>query len=302
MMKLLREHFVAFALNNAGWTMNMTPAEAVWLQDRGGRACTQGMSVFTAGGRMLGSGGGYTAEPNIQMLKEAVRKYKPEETVEIGDPTAAVDPKALPNGWEPFLPRVVPRPAKDGLVLFVTSKALDLPERPKVLPKDFSPADYQLYRNMLVVDRVWAGKAEAEALADGTLPEKLKQRLAVHVSFVMHGKVKAMDLTLRGQDLSGSILLENGEQCGARGVVEIKDGKVCRFDLIVKGRTDGKATLGSGFPSAGGGLVPEGEKTTAAVAFMLADPNDELAKVQPGDGKDLGGGREQEPGGRKQKP
>ena len=27
-MKLLRKHFVAFALNNAGWTMNMTPAEA----------------------------------------------------------------------------------------------------------------------------------------------------------------------------------------------------------------------------------------------------------------------------------
>ena len=70
MVDLLQKHFVAFALNNAGWTMNMTPAEAVWLKDRGGRACTQGMAVFTAGGQMLGSGGGYTAAPNIKMLKE----------------------------------------------------------------------------------------------------------------------------------------------------------------------------------------------------------------------------------------
>ncbi len=120
MVELLKKHFVAFALNNAGWTMNMTPAEAVWLKDRGGRACTQGMVVFTAGGQMLGTGGGYTAEPNIKMLKEALSKYKPEEAVAIGDPAAPVDPKEVPDGWRPFLPRVVPRPATEGLVLYVT--------------------------------------------------------------------------------------------------------------------------------------------------------------------------------------
>ena len=41
------------------------------------------MVVFTAGGQMLGTGGGYTAEPNIKMLKDALRKYKPEEAVAI---------------------------------------------------------------------------------------------------------------------------------------------------------------------------------------------------------------------------
>jgi hypothetical protein len=292
MVDLLKKHFVAFALNNAGWTMNMTPREAVWLQGRGGRACTQGMVVFTAGGRMLGTGGGYTAKPNVKMLKDALRKYKPEKAVEIDDPAAAIDAKDLPQGWRPFLPRVVPRPAKDGLVLYVTAKALDLPERPKVLRKNLSVADYQLGRKQLLVDRVWASKAEADALAAGNLSEKMKKRIAAQVGPVMNSKVKSMDLTLREQRLSGSFLLENGERCEGLGFVAARDGKLYRFELIVKGMTTGKAD-GSGFPSIGG-LLPDGEKAAAAVAFMRADPSDELAKVQPGS-KDLGGGEEKQP-------
>jgi hypothetical protein len=290
-VKLLKDRFVAFALNNAGWTINMTPAEALWLKERGGRACTQGMAVFSAAGRMLGTGGGYKAAPNVKMLREALRKYRPEEKVDIGDPAAPVDARKLPAGWRPFLPRVVPRPARGGLVLYVTWKALDLPPRPAALPKGYSLSDYQLERKMLLVDRVWAGKAEADALSAGKLPEKMNKRLAVHVGFVMNHKVKSVDLTLRKGRLSGSFLLANGERCAALGFVASKDGKVSRFDLIVKGTTDGKAGQGSGFPSIGG-RVPEGKKAAAAVAFMLADPKDELARVQPGSGKDLGGGQE----------
>jgi hypothetical protein len=286
---LLRKYFVAFALNNAGWTMNMTPAEAAWLKDRGGRACTQGMVVFSAGGAMLGTGGGYTAAPNIKMLREALRKYNSAEHVEIRDPAAAVDPRELPEGWHPFLPRVVPRPAKDGLVLYVTAKALDLPERPPELRSNLSLADYELGRKSLLVDRLWAGKVEAEALAAGKVLNKMKQRLAAHVGFIMSSKVKSVDLVLREQRLAGSFLLENDERCAALGFVAARDGKVHRFDLIIKGVTTGKAD-DSGFPSLGK-LLPEGKKAAAAVAFMLADPNDELAKVQPGS-RDLGGGEE----------
>jgi hypothetical protein len=163
-----------------------------------------------------------------------------------------------------------------------------------VLPKNYSLADYQLSRKMLLVDRVWAGKAEADSLAARKFPEKMKRRIAAHLAYIMNSKVKAIYLTLREQRLSGSFLLENGERCSALGFVVAKDGKVRRFDLIVKGKTDGKAGAGSGFPAIGG-VVPEGKKVTAAVAFMLADPNDELAKVQPGSGKDLGGGAQKEP-------
>jgi hypothetical protein len=291
MVDLLRKNFVAFALNNAGWTMNMTPAEAIWLQDRGGRCCTQGMVVFTAGGKMLGTGGGYTAQPNIQMLKDALGKYKPEHGVEIGDPAAAVDPRQVPEGWWPYLRRVIPRPAKDGLVLYVTWKALGLPEKPRALPEKLTFRDYQLGRKELLVDRIWAAKAEAETLTKGNFPEKLKQRIAAFVGPIMSSMVKSMDLTRREGRLTGSFLLENGERCATLGFVAVKDARVCRLDLIVTGRSTGKADH-SGFPSLGA-LLPEGEKTTAAVAFLLADPNDELAKVEPGS-KCLGGGEEKE--------
>jgi hypothetical protein len=76
MVALLRKHFVAFALDNAS-VPNVTPAEALWLKGRGGRACTQGMVVFTAGGHMLGRCGGYQAAGNIKMLKEALTRYRP---------------------------------------------------------------------------------------------------------------------------------------------------------------------------------------------------------------------------------
>lgn len=294
-VELLKNHFVAFALDNAGWTMNMTPAEAVWLQGRGGRACTQGMTVFTAGGQMLGTGGGYTPGPNIKMLKAALDNFKPETNVEIGDPAAPVDARELPEGWLPFLPRVIPRPAKDGLVLFVTSKAVGLPEEPPVLPRDYSLSDYERARKMLLVDRVWAAKAEADELAAGNFPEKLKQRIAVHVAYAMSSKTKSTNLSLSGQRIAGTLVLENGERCDALGFIDVEHGKVTRFELIVKGMTDGTADQGSGFPSIGGGFVPEGRKIAAAVAFMLADPSDELSKVQPGSGKDLGGGKEEEP-------
>jgi hypothetical protein len=146
----------------------------------------------------------------------------------------------------------------------------------------------------LLVDRVWAGKAEAQALAAGQVPDRLKQRLAAHVGYVMNSKVKSNDLELRDGRLSGSLRLENGERCAALGFVEARDGKVRRFELIIKGRTDGRAGEGSGFISLGV-EVPAGQKTAAALAFLLADPDDELAKVQPGSGKDLGGGAEPTP-------
>ena len=278
-MDILKKHFVCFALNNAGWTVNMTPAEYLWLKDRGAQFCTQGMAVFTAGGRMLGFGGGYQAEGNLKMLKEALQKYQPEEKVDIGDP-AAVDPKELPAGMRPLYHRVLPRPAKDGLVLFVTWKALA-----------DAAADTPLSSKELLVDRLWASKGEADELAAGKLTDRLKHRLAAHVGDVFMSKVASVDVTLRDQRLSGSVLLENGERCAALGRVVAEDGKIQRFDLLIKGMVVGTGKKDNGgFPSIG--LLPVGKKRPAVLAFQLADPRDELAKVLPGSGKDLGGGAE----------
>jgi hypothetical protein len=190
-----------------------------------------------------------------------------------------VDPKELPAGMRPLYHRVLPRPAKDGLVLFVTWKALA------------DAADAPLAKKDLLVDRLWASKGEADALAAGKLSDRLKQRLAAHVADVFMSKVASVDVQLRDQRLSGSVLLANGEHCAALGRVVAKDGKIQQLDLLIKGMIVGTGREeNGGFPSIG--LLPVGQKRPAVLAFQLADPRDELAKVLPGSGKDLGGGAE----------
>jgi hypothetical protein len=286
MVAPLTKHFVAFALDNAS-VPNVTPAEAFWLKDRGGRACTQGMTVFTAGGKLLAKGGGYAAPGNIKMLKDALSKYKPEDKVEIGDPHGAVIGDEHYKGY----PHEVPRPARGGLVLFVSWKVLHgLPDQPEGLDGG-SAAYYQVWKRLLGVDRVWAGKAEAAALARGEFPEKLKQRLAMHVTFAMDSAVQSVDLKRSGRRLSGSILLKNGERCGLLGFVDARDGKLSRFELIVKGtNVSGEHRTGV----AVGPLMvkPKDRKVEVGLAFMLVDPNDELARVRPLASRDCGGGEE----------
>jgi hypothetical protein len=288
MVDLLRKHFVAFALDNAS-VPNVTPAEALWLKDRGGRACTQGMTVFTAGGQMLGSGGGYQAPGNIKMLRDALTKYKAEGKVEIGDPDAAVP--ADESGVRGY-PRKVPRPVKDGLVLFVSWKVLSgLPDQPALPDVGGGAQYYKFWKRMVGVDRVWAGKAEAAALARDSVPDKLKQRLAVHVAYVMGSAVKSFDLSLRAQRLGGSILLANGERCGLLGFVEAEDGKLRRFELIIKGRNVGDAHK-DGMAAGPLTVLSKDTKVEIGLAFMLVDPTDELARVRPLASRDLRGGEE----------
>jgi hypothetical protein len=292
---LLRKHFVPFALSNAGST-NMTAAEAIWLKDRGARGSTGGMTIFTAGGQMLAVPGSiYHSAPVIKALQDALTKFKPEEKVAIENAATPVDPARVIDRLDiaySRLPRAVPRPAKDGLILFVTWKALPaMDAKPEdVVRPGFSLADYKLCQNMLGVDRIWAGKEEATALGRGELPDKLKQRLARHVARVMsfQDEVKSIDLTLRDHRLSGSFLLKNGERCQALGFVDTKDGKVSRFELVVKGMGTGGISEFHGFSTLA--VIPGGKKAPVALAFVLANPNDELAQVQPGSSNDLGGG------------
>jgi hypothetical protein len=287
MVDLLKKHFVAFALDNAS-VPNVTPAEALWLRGRGGRSCTQGMTVFTAGGQMLGRGGGYHPAGNIKMLEEALTKYNPEAKVDIGDANAAVPASA--SGVRGY-PRKVPRPAKDGLVLFVSWKVLSgLPDKPARPEIEGGLQYYKYWQRMLGVDRIWAGKAEAAALARGAVPDKFKQRLAVHVAYGMGSKVKSFDLRLRDGRLSGSVLLANGERCALLGSVEARAGKLSRFELIIKGRN--VSDVHNDGMAAGPLTVKPKGKIDVGLAFMRVDPKGELARVRPLASRDCGGGEE----------
>jgi hypothetical protein len=219
------------------------------------------MSVFTAGGKSLGNGGGYSAAPNLKMLREALKKYRPED-----------EPAKLP----PLVSRkedAIPGPPAGGLVLYVSWKVLGGREK-SARPK----GEDNTQRNALGVDRLWVRKDEAEALVAGKFPESLKARMIRYHTHIL-GKARSLDIEVRDGLLAGSMVPEKGgDPAALRGVLEAKDGKVTRLELLLKGT--GRRMKHYGF-LAGMEAIPEGETAPVALLFSLADPKDGLSRLPP---------------------
>jgi len=266
-VKLLRTRFVAMAIDNVQH-LNMTAAEKEFLGDRGLKFCTQGMSVFTAGGKVLGMGGGFEPDDVKRLLVKALEDYRPEEPPVMVPPRDEKDP-------------ALRKPPADGLVLYVTWKVLGGYDRSQSPLKLNERYDKHI-QDSVGVDRLWVRKDEAEALAAGTFPESLRKRILWHVSYTMAGgkggKLKTFDLALRDGRLTGSFQTDADDPGHLMGFVETRDSKVTKFDLVVKGL--GGWAEDCGF-SAGLRMVPKGKKAPVALLFSLADPQDDLARVPP---------------------
>jgi hypothetical protein len=172
----------------------------------------------------------------------------------------------------------LPPPPEGGLVLDVTAKVLGGydPDDPKT----------KRFRESLGRDHLWLRKDEAEALAKGTLPASVKDRLVrYHLIDNTRGEppmwrvdeIKKLDLTLKDGTLAGNIHLETksgdrGYQAAIHGVVETKDGKVTRLDVLTKGDFWGEGNFSRGAPK---GRFP------FAVAFSIADADCATSKVPP---------------------
>jgi hypothetical protein len=267
-VKLLRTRFVAVAVDNVD-NLNMTAAEKEFLKDRGLKFCTQGMSVFTAGGTMLGMGGGFEPADVKQMLLKALEKYRPEDRSLRLPPRDENDPGLL-------------KPPAGGRVLFVTWKVLGGYDRSRSPVMTHIERYDRRIQDAVGVDRLWVRKDEADALARGKLPESLRKRILPHLVYVFAGAkagtVKRFDLALCDGRLTGEFATGSGEGGRLSGFVEAAGSKLTRFDLLLRGR--GTWVEDCGF-SAGLRMVPKGQQVPVALLFRLAAPDDELARVPP---------------------
>jgi hypothetical protein len=261
--RLLRKHFVCIALDNVNHPQ-LTPGERAFVKDKGLKACTWGMSTFTAGGKVLEMGGSFEAKGVVPMLERALGQYTPEDNVEIPQPT----PGELAK---------LKQPPEGGLVCYVTWQVLGK-YKAEGSPTTGDDLYKDLYQKSLGVDRLWVRMDEADALAGGEFPESLQKRLWPHVSYIVAGDVKSMELTVTGGRLAGSFRTTGDGRGDLLGYVETKDGRVTRFDLLVKGM--GEQLIDCGF-SASLHVIPKGRKLPVAMLFTLADPADELARVVP---------------------
>jgi hypothetical protein len=189
------------------------------------------------------------------------------------------DPKAPPIKLDDAKPvQVLPPAPEGGLILDVTAKVLG--------GFDVNDPKTKRYRESIGRDHLWLRKDEADALAKGTLPASVTDRLArYHLIDNTRGEppmwrsdeVKKLDLTLKDGKLSGTIHVETksgdrGYQANLFGTLESKDGKVIRLDLLAKGDFWGEGTFSRGAPK---GRFP------FAVAFSIADPDSATSKVPP---------------------
>jgi hypothetical protein len=261
--RLLREHFICVAIDNVDHPQ-LTPIEKAFVQNKGLKFCTQGMSTFTAGGKVLEMGGGFEADGVRPMLERAIAKFKPEENVKIPEPPL----KDLLK---------LKHPPEGGLVCYVTWKVLGEFEA-EGSPTTGDDLYAGVYRRTLGVDRLWIRADEAQALARGEVLESLQRRMMWHVDYVLAGEVEQADLKISAGKLKGSLQTTAGDRGHVQGFIAAQNGRVTRCDVLFTGL--GEQIVDCGF-SAGLTVIPKGKKLPVGVLFTLADPANDLSRTVP---------------------
>lgn len=149
----------------------------------------------------------------------------------------------------------------------------------------------KVFQNGTGEDNLWIRKDEAEALVAGRFPDSLSARIAAyHLIDNTRGEpplwhaegVRRRDVRREGDLVLGSFRLgtdAHGAELEMRGVVEVREGRIARFDLVAKG-------LFWGSPGEGLTAPPPG-KYPVAIAFRLADGKDEADRLPPQGARDL---------------
>jgi hypothetical protein len=233
---------------------------------------TQGLYAFAPDGTLLGYTNHRAPERVKAMLEKALEKF------------AATDATALGESGKRDA-AFVRTPPEGGFVADVTSRVLGGYKAPK-------NAWQKAYQEALGRDHLWVTRDEAAALERGELASSLARRIArFHLIDNTRGEppmwradeVRRLEVSLKDGRIAGRVKLETasgdrGFDGEIRGVVEVKDGAITRFDLVAKGEFWGE---GRYTPNAPEGRFP------FAVSIRLADAKDAARAVPPQGARDV---------------
>jgi hypothetical protein len=225
----------------------------------------QGEYLCTPEGKLLGRTNTHSAAHLKGLLEKALRDFQPAE----GAPAEGGKP-------DPRFSRALP---EQGLVLSATTKVLG------GYP-DSGDRKIRIYQQSLGRDHLWLEKEDVQALVEGRVTDRLRNRIASYhlvdntrgePPWWRKGEIKSLELALSNGILTGKARFESesgdrGFAADLRGVVEVRDGKVTRFDLVAKGEAWGAGRWNGGQPSG---------KYPLAVAFALTDPKTDADRVLP---------------------
>jgi len=225
----------------------------------------QGEYICTSEGKLLGSTNTHSAAHLRNLMQKALKDF------EAPSPPAA-------TGGKPD-PRFYRAPPEDGLVVNVTTKVLD------GYPKS-EDRRVRIFQQSLGRDHLWVEKEDVAALLSGRITDRLQRRIACyHLVDNTRGEppwwrrdeIKKLEMTLAEGTLKGSVHLESesgdrGYVADLFGFVSTKDGKVTRFDVVVKGQAWGAGRYNGGQPPG---------KYPLALAFTLSEAKREADRVLP---------------------
>ena len=270
-VKLLQTRFVPVAIDQA-YQRRQQDTEGEFYRKIAGQGprnnfqgTTQGLYIATADGKLLSFNNNRGAERLRRLMKEALEA--PKDTNVAVVEANKVDP------------RFNPQPPAGGLVVRVRAKVLGGYE-------ETDDQWRQIFQSAVSRDNLWISDSEHQVLVRGEVPSSLQRRIAkFHLVDNTRGEppmwkdqeIRNVAMKLTGNRLSGTVHLETkngqrGYQADLLGVVDVKDGKVVRFDVVARGDFWGDGTYTKGAPKG---------KFPLAVSFELADGSDVADGVPP---------------------
>jgi hypothetical protein len=267
---LLKREFVCVGIahNGAGRRKDAEGDFARKIIGKGGTL--QGLHVINTRGDLVGYVYDFRPESVLAMLNRALKKYE-----HVDAP--AIDFKVKDKRF------TMPQ---DGLVVVTTAKVLAGHDPVKAKKGTIQYDMESAWKNSMGREHLWIRKDEAQALIKGDVPPSLQSRIVrYHLVDNTRGTptgwtendIKKSELKLKDGGLTGRVHVETpdgkrGYEANLLGFLEVKEGKVTRFDLVAHGQCWGQ---GAHTPGAPQGRFP------LAIAFTLALKSDPLYNLVP---------------------
>ncbi len=226
---------------------------------------TQGLYVAGPDGALLGFTNNRGSERVMELLKKGLEKYQPSEV-------ASINPGKLDARYNP-------QPPEGGLVIRVQAKVMG----------GYKKADDKweaIFQTSVSRDNLWITEEEHEALVKGSFPKTLQERIArFHLVDNTRGEppmwsqdeISHLNIDVKNGLIEGTAGLrtksnDRGYDARLRGNIDVKEGKLSRFEMISEGEFWGHGPYTQNPPSG---------KFPLAISFTLADGTDVADAIPP---------------------
>jgi len=275
-VKMLKTGFIPVAIDQA-YQRRQKDAEGEFYRKIAGQSprnnfdsTTQGFYVATASGKLMLFNNNRDPAKVRRLMQRQLDEFKSN-----GFATTKV------SGIKPGKvdPRYNPRLPEGGLVVRVRAKILG----------GYKPTTdrwRRIFQTALSRDNLWISDSERRALVRGEVPVSLQKRIArYHLVDNTRGEpamwneaeIRKVEMKLNNGRLTGHVRLatsneSRGYDAEMKGFIEVKGGKVVRFDVVALGDCWGEGRYTRG--------APEG-KFPLAISFSLADGSDVADAIPP---------------------